>query len=138
MDSDTYNKLIELNDTKVAVGEIRRWNDFKDYINGYGRLVFYKQTGPNYYPGTTMYNPNDVTNIEVYEVYETYLENGLGNKDPMYGRFFKMDVNCLVGFLSYDTKPMKPALSGKGILLTNGEDAVKEGLWDISQESEPV
>jgi len=53
----------------------------------------------------------------------------------MYGRIFNMDVNCKVGFLSYDSNPMKPALSGKGILITNGEDAVYEGLWDLSYES---
>jgi len=35
--------------------------------------------GPNYYPGTNFYNPNDISNIKSYEVYETYLENGLGN-----------------------------------------------------------
>ena len=85
-----------------------------------------------------MYDPNDVQNIMVTEVYETFLENGLGNKDPMYGRVFIMDKNCKVGFLSYDTNPMKPALSGKGILITNNEDAVYEGLWDLSEEDTPV
>jgi hypothetical protein len=96
---------VALNDTNVNDGEIRKWDDYKDYINGWGRLVFYKQTGNNFYDGTTFYNPKDVPNIQVYEVYETYLENGLGSDVPEYGRIFIHERNCLVGFLSYDTNP---------------------------------
>lgn len=58
----------------------------------------------------------------------------------MYGRIFEHDKNCLVGFLSYDTDPSKPALHGKGFLVTHGEteDTVKEGLWTTSIETEPT
>jgi len=60
----------------------------------------------------------------------------------MYGRLFEHEKNCLVGFLSYDTNPKKPALLGKGFLvtpsLTQGADAYKEGLWTVSIEGEPT
>jgi len=35
----------------------------------------------------------------------------------MYGRIYTEGSTCKVGFLSYDTRPLKPALLGKGILL---------------------
>jgi hypothetical protein len=56
----------------------------------------------------------------------------------MYGRIFEHEKNCLVGFLSYDTDPMKPALMGKGFLVTQGADSIKEGLWTTAIETEPT
>jgi hypothetical protein len=82
--------------------------------------------------------PNDVPNIQVYEVYETHLENGLHSHIPEYGRIFKHEENCKVGFLSYGTNPFYPALYGPGILLTQGEDAVYEGLWSVNYPSTPI
>ena len=104
LDESTYNELVALNNTLVTAETGKReWNDYSTYANGYGRLVFYKAIGNNYFPDTEQYNPNDPENIQVYKVYETYLENGFGNKDPMYGRIFEHEKNCLVGFLSYNT-----------------------------------
>jgi len=128
-----------LNNTLVdAESGVRRWKDYSTYANGYGRLVFYKAIGENYIPDTEIYNPNDPENIQAYKVYETYLENGYGNKDAMYGRIFEHEKNCLVGFLSYNTDPKKPALLGKGFLVTQGADSVKEGLWTVEIETEPT
>lgn len=56
----------------------------------------------------------------------------------MYGRVFEHEKNCLVGFLSYDTNPMKPCLEGKGFLITQNADSVKEGLWTTSIDTEPT
>jgi len=128
-----------LNNTLVdAESGVRRWKDYSTYANGYGRLVFYKAIGENYIPDTEIYNPNDPENIQAYKVYETYLENGYGNKDAMYGRIFEHEKNCLVGFLSYNTDPKKPALLGKGFLVTQGADSFKEGLWTVEIETEPT
>jgi len=56
----------------------------------------------------------------------------------MYGRIFEHEKNCLIGFLSYDSNPMKPVLDGKGFLITQGADSVKEGLWTTSIDTEPT
>jgi len=56
----------------------------------------------------------------------------------MYGRIFEHEKNCLVGFLSYDTDPKKPALEGKGFLVTQEADSFKEGLWTTAIETEPT
>jgi hypothetical protein len=116
----------------------RHANDTKKLINGHGRLIFYKLVGNHYFPDTQIYNSNDVENIEVYEIYEMTLFDGTGSKEPSMGRIFRHEENCRIGFLSYDSNPLKPALSGKGVLITQGADSFKEGCWDLAIEVEPT
>ena len=80
LDRATYDRLVELNNTKASMGEKRKWVDYSPLINGYGRLIFYRTD--LVVDSEHIYDPNDPENIEVYEVYETYLDNGLADKEP--------------------------------------------------------
>lgn len=100
LDDESYDFLVSVNNTKAELNTFREWDQFSKYINGFGRLIFYKQTKSITYSGSdpdlqgdTIYDPNDVANIEIYEVYETYLENGLVSKEPEFGRIFKLKKN---------------------------------------------
>ena len=44
LNKDSYDFLSKNNNTKANadIAEVRNWEDWKKYVNGWGRLVFYK------------------------------------------------------------------------------------------------
>jgi hypothetical protein len=131
--------LMDLNNTRVENGEHRPWAEYKNLITGWGRLIYYKQTGPNYFPGTNYFDPNDVENIEVYKVVETlFVKGNVLNysefNNAYYGRMFEHYKQCKVGFLAYDTTALLPELFGDGFEFNTSDDSYIEGVWDGSEQ----
>ena len=61
----------------------------------YYRMRTYKVMGDNAYA-----DPRIIDNNAFTSVFEGYVENGYASEDPRYGRLFRVDNNCKVGFFS--------------------------------------
>ena len=46
-------------------------------INGWARVIYYKVDEPNFFDGTTTYDPRNPPSNVFLKVFEGYLENGL-------------------------------------------------------------
>jgi hypothetical protein len=104
----------------------RYFEDYKQFIKGFARLTFYKSSAK--YEKNDRYNPNSVDENEVYQIVETYLENGFKNESHI-GRI--INHNVTVGYLSQNLNSNEAVLSldGKGITFDVENDKFSEGDW---------
>lgn len=65
-----FEKLLQLNNTKVEDGENRKWSELSPLINGWGQMIFYKVSEPQFFPGTTEFDPTHPESNDFLKVYE--------------------------------------------------------------------
>lgn len=90
-------------------------------------MVYYRMRSFKTMGDTGFADPRIVDNNSFTSVFEGYVENGYPSEEPRYGRMFRVDINCRVGFFSKTDKNM-PNLHGKGILIPK-DHHYKEGIW---------
>lgn len=120
--NDEWERLLEINNTKVEIGETRYSNEFKHLLNGWGQMIYYKLRDLNYFPGTTIFDPRNASNNIFERVFEGQLENGDVLNPGTFGRSFKIDHWCKTGYFSHKDESgginKFPELHGKGIELS--------------------
>ena len=70
------------------------------------------------------------TNAIVY-IYEGYYKNGAIDYSPTYGRWFKRDLRCYVGFFAIDSNEHAFEFEGKGLVLQH-DQILNQGIFDNS------
>jgi hypothetical protein len=119
--SEDWERLTAINNTAVnaETHETRYSDDYKYLLNGWAQVIYYKMRDINYFNGTTKFDPRNSTNNIFERVFEGQLDKGDVKNLDTFGRSFKVDHWCKVGYFSHRDSGggtnKFPELQGKGI-----------------------
>ena len=78
-----------------------RSQDYTQYLTGYLRTIYF-QAVTKFDDGSNSYDPNvPATNAIIY-IFEGYFKEGFLVDVPTFGRWFKRDLKCYVGFFAVE------------------------------------
>ena len=96
-------------------------------------MIYYKMYEEKYFEDTTKLDPRDPNNNIFERVFEGQVVNGNVKSDGTFGRSFKIDHWCKVGFFSHKEQNgglnKFPELNGKGIEISYLDHIITEGIW---------
>lgn len=128
-----WNKLLKVNNTEVTAGETRWFKDYEKLLNGWAQMIYYKLYDQVYFPSTTQFDPRKTDNNIFERVFEGQVVNGQVKNDGTFGRSFKVDHWCKVGYFSHKESQgglnKFPELNGKGIEIAYDDHKITEGIW---------
>lgn len=126
--SDDLNKLKAANDDATST---KQFDDLKSLLTGHVRVYKFqpfatKEDGSQ--------DPSKADQNEIQEVFEGYFEQGGVSKTPNYGRWFKNDVICYLGYFSYGQDNQDYRFLGKGIQWNSDGQRVNgyEGIYSLT------
>ena len=111
LSKEDYDFLKTFNNTETYPDNI--YPDVQElypFMTGHVRNIYFQATDISY-------NPLLVDTNAIVYIYEGFYKNGAIDYSPTYGRWFKRDLRCYVGFFAIDSNEHAFEFEGKGLVL---------------------